>query len=68
MKKNEMCVCPKCGRDGRMEDYEIDVDCLWLKYYCVPCAETWSEYAVLTYDGYSHDGKTYDVNGKEIEV
>ena len=35
MRKNEMCVCPKCGNDTtRMEDYEMDVDCLWTKWYC----------------------------------
>ena len=67
-KKNEMCVCPKCGRDGRMEDYEIDIDCLAMKYYCVDCGESWWEYAKLVYDGYAQNGVVYDVNGEEVDV
>ena len=66
MRKNEGYVCPKCGEwDVRTEDYEMDVDCLWVKLHCPHCEEDWSEYYTLTYDGYCHEGKTYDADGKE---
>lgn len=66
MRKNEGYVCPKCGEwDVRTEDYEMDVDCLWVKLYCPHCGEMWSEYYTLTYDGYTHEGKVYDADGKE---
>ena len=65
-KKREMGTCPKCGSDyNEMTDYEMDIDCLWTKWSCKDCGESWSEYATLTYDGYTHDGKTYDADGKE---
>lgn len=67
VKKNEMCLCPKCGQDGSMEDCEMDIDCLSVKYYCMDCGETWWEYAKLTYDGYVQNGVVYDANGEEIE-
>ena len=66
MRKNEGYVCPKCGEwDVRTEDYEMDVDCLWVKLHCPHCEEDWSEYYTLTYDGYTHNGKVYDADGKE---
>ena len=66
MRKNEMGICPKCGADHtRMTDYEMDLDCLWTKWECHACGESWSEYATLVYDGYCHEGKTYDADGKE---
>ena len=66
MRKNEGYVCPKCGEwDVRTEDYEMDVDCLWVKLYCPHCEESWSEYYTLTYDGYTHKGVVYDADGKE---
>lgn len=65
-RKNESYVCPKCGEwEVSTEDYEIDIDCLWLAFYCHHCGETWSEYYTLTYDGYTHNGTVYDANGKE---
>lgn len=65
-RKNEGYVCPKCGEwDVSTEDYEIDIDCLWLAFYCPHCGETWSEYYTLTYDGYTHNGTVYDADGKE---
>jgi hypothetical protein len=51
-----------------MEDYEIDIDCLSMKYYCVDCGESWHEYAKLTYDGYAQNGVIYDANGEEVDV
>ena len=67
MRKNEMGVCPKCGADHTgMTDYEMDLDCLWTKWECYTCGESWSEYATLIYDGYAHEGKVYDAEGKEI--
>ena len=66
MRKNEMGVCPKCGADHTgMTDYEMDLDCLWTKWECYICGESWSEYATLIYDGYTYEGKTYDADGKE---
>ena len=66
MRKNDACMCPVCGEyTARIEDYEIDIDCLWQKLYCPDCEESWSEYYTLTYDGYCHDGKVYDADGKE---
>ena len=65
-RKTEMCECPKCGEvEARVEDYEFDIDCLWIKCYCTACEESWTEYATLTYDGYSYNGKVYDAEGKE---
>ena len=65
-RKREMCQCPICGDyTGRIEDYEFDIDCLWMKLYCPDCDESWTEYATLTYDGYCHEGKVYDADGKE---
>ena len=65
-KKREMCVCPKCSSDDtEMDDYEMDIDCLWTKWYCKDCQESWNEYYTLTYDGYVKDGKVYDADGKE---
>jgi hypothetical protein len=65
-KKREMCVCPKCGGDDtRMEDYEMDIDCLWTKWYCPDCEASWNEYYTLIYDGYHQDGVVYDAEGKE---
>ena len=67
-KKNEMGICPKCGNDyARMEDYEMDVDCLWTKWYCPDCDETWTEYALLKYDGCVVDGITYNKDGEEYK-
>ena len=64
--KNEMGICPKCGSDNtEMEDMEMDVDCVWVKWYCPDCGETWSEYYTLTYDGYTYNNVTYDAEGKE---
>lgn len=68
MKKNEMCVCPKCGREGRMEDCDMDIDCLSMEYYCMDCGESWWEYAKLIYDGYVQNGVVYDVNGEEVDA
>ena len=65
-KKREMGVCPKCGGDDtRIEDYEMDIDCLWTRWYCPDCEESWTEYYTLTYDGCCYDGKVYDADGKE---
>ena len=65
-RKNDACMCPVCGEyTARIEDYEIDIDCLWQKLYCPDCEESWSEYYSLTYDGYAHDGVVYDADGKE---
>ena len=65
-RKNDACMCPICGEyTARIEDYEMDIDCLWQKLYCPDCEESWSEYYTLTYDGYCHDGKVYDADGKE---
>lgn len=65
-RKNEMGICPKCGADHtEMTDYEMDLDCLWTKWECYACGESWSEYATLIYDGYVHNDKTYDADGKE---
>jgi predicted RNA-binding Zn-ribbon protein involved in translation (DUF1610 family) len=64
--KKEAYVCPHCGgEEARMEDYEMDVDCLWTKWYCPECGRDWSEFFTLTYDGYTYDGKVYDADGKE---
>lgn len=66
MRKREMCVCPKCDSDHtEMTDFEMDIDCLWTKWGCLDCEETWTEYYTLTYDGYAHNGKVYDAEGKE---
>ena len=60
-RKNDGYVCPKCGEwDVRTEDYEMDIDCLWIKLHCPHCEETWSEYYTLTYDG---TGNEKDENG-----
>lgn len=65
-KKREMGICPKCGGDNTsMEDYEMDVDCLWTKFYCNDCEESWNEYYTLVYDGYHQDGVVYDAEGEE---
>ena len=65
-RKREMGTCPKCGSDyNEMTDYEMDVDCLWTKWFCKDCEESWNEYYTLIYDGYHHDGKVYDADGKE---
>ena len=65
-RKNDGYVCPKCGEwDGVIEDYEIDIDCLWISFHCPHCEETWSEYYTLTYDGYTHNGVVYDADGEE---
>ena len=65
-KKREMGICPKCGSDyNKVIDQEIDVDCLWTKWHCNDCEETWTEYYSLTYDGYYYDGKVYGADGKE---
>ena len=64
--KKEMGICPKCGADhNELVGYEMDIDCLWTGWHCKDCGEYWSEYATLTYDGYTHDGKVYDADGKE---
>ena len=66
MRKNEMGICPKCGADHTgMTDYDMDLDCLWTKWECYACGESWSEYATLIYDGYVHNDKVYDAEGKE---
>lgn len=66
IKKNEMYVCPKCGEwESVIEDYEMDIDCLWVKLSCNKCEEEWSEYYTLLYDGCVYKGKTYDPDGKE---
>lgn len=66
MIKNDGYICPKCGEwDVRTEDYEMDVDCLWVKLHCPHCEEDWSEYYTLTYDGYTHKGVVYEADGKE---
>ena len=49
----------------RTEDYEMDIDCLWIAFHCPHCEETWSEYYTLTYDGYTHKGVVYDADGEE---
>ena len=68
MLKNEAFVCPLCGSDNTyIEDYDMDVDCLWVLHRCVKCQATWGEYYTLTYDGYRYDGKSYDADGKENE-
>lgn len=65
-RKNDGYVCPECGEwDVRTEDYEMDCDYLWVKLYCPHCEIDWTEYYLLTYDGYCHDGKVYDADGKE---
>lgn len=66
--KKEMGICPKCGGgdgDTRMEELEMDIDCLWTKWYCPDCEESWNEYYTLIYDGYHRDGVVYDADGKE---
>lgn len=66
IRKREMCACPKCGGDStRIEDYEMDFDCLWTEWFCPDCEARWYEYYTLIYDGYYHDGKVYDAEGKE---
>jgi hypothetical protein len=66
IKKRECYVCPKCGSDiTSIEDYEMDIDCLYLKMACQDCDATWSEYTILTYDGCVVDGQQYDKDGKE---
>lgn len=68
IEKNEMGICPECGSDDtRLQDYEIDIDCLWTKHRCKECGEIWSEYAKLTYDGCHWNGQTYDKEGKEVD-
>ena len=65
-RKTEMGICPACDNDDcEMVDMEMDVDCLWTRWRCKECGEEWSEYATLTYDGYSFNGTTYDADGKE---
>lgn len=65
-RKNDGYICPVCGEwDVRTEDYEMDVDCLWVKLYCPHCEADWCEYYTPIYDGYNHNGKIYDVDGKE---
>ena len=67
MKKNESYVCPICGESDKVttEDYEIDCDCLVEWLYCKRCDESWKEYHILTYDGYSYNGNYYYANGDE---
>jgi transposase-like protein len=65
-KKREMGTCPKCGSDyNEMTDFEMDIGCLWTKWSCKDCEETWNEYYTLIYDGYTHGGKVYDADGEE---
>lgn len=67
-KKKELTICPHCDNDlCRIEDYEFDVDSLWIKVYCPECDKSWSEWALLQYDGYSADGVLYDKNGDVID-
>lgn len=67
-KKNEAYQCPVCGKvEGRIDKYEMDIDCLWVRLYCAECGETWSEYHKLQYDGYAYNGHSYDTNGDEID-
>lgn len=69
MLKNEAYICPFCGSNNtRIEDYEMDIDCLWVQHRCKDCQTLWDEYYTLTYDGYVYDGKSYDADGKENEV
>ena len=66
MEKRDIGICPKCGYDESvMEDYEMDVDCLWTEWTCLECGESWNEYYTLIYDGYHYNGVTYDADGKE---
>ena len=65
-KKREMGICPKCNNDDtRIEDYEMDIDCLWTKWYCPDCEESWNEYYTMIYDGYHLNGVVYDADGEE---
>lgn len=64
--KREMGTCPKCGNDYcEMTDYEMDIDCLWTKWWCKGCEKSWNEYYTLIYNGYVTDDKVYDAEGKE---
>ena len=65
-RKNSGYTCPECGEwDVRTENYEMDIDCLWIDLSCPHCNARWGEYYTLVYDGYGYQGKTYDPNGKE---
>ena len=66
IKKTEQFVCPHCGAEGKICNYDMDIDGLWMGMYCLECDERWSEWAQLTYDGCSIKGQAYDKEGKEI--
>ena len=66
MKKNAGYICPKCGAwEVYKDDFEMDIDCLWVQLHCSKCGELWSEYYSLIYDGYVHSGIVYNAEGKE---
>lgn len=67
-KKNESCVCPQCNSGEYVERYdtEFDVDLMINKMYCTKCNNSWREYYILQYDGYSDESGEYDANGNDI--
>ena len=66
IKKTEQFVCPHCGAEGKICNYDMDIDGLWMGMYCPECDERWSEWAQLTYDGCSIKGQVYDKEGNEV--
>jgi hypothetical protein len=67
--KREQWICPCCGSDdAHIEDYEFDIDCLTIWLRCHDCGEEWTEYALLTYDGYAKDGRVWDKEGWDASV
>lgn len=67
--KKNFGTCPECGskRVG-INDYEFDVNDIWLKCQCFRCDNTWSEHGLLFYDGYIKDGIYYDKDGEQLNI
>lgn len=69
MAKTEMFECPHCGSfNCTIDDYEIDVDDVFLEQTCLDCGASWREYGTITFAGFYYDGKNYDQDGREADV
>lgn len=66
MTKTQMFECPKCGSFRvNTEDYELDVEDVFLEQSCLDCGASWRERGTMTLATYSYNGVAYSADTKE---
>ena len=69
LRKDSDCTCPKCGSADHAEviDWDWGDEYLVRKMWCNECCVDWREYYRIEYDGYTHENKEYDKDGREVD-